>query len=85
LIAGQTAQIATLAAGLEYLETRTPEGLTGPSGVLAGQAAMIRAFHDFQNRQRAFLEIHGLVTPSPDPGRRGLGESSRIEAANPPL
>ena len=33
LIAGQTAQIATLAAGLEYLETRTPECLTGPSGV----------------------------------------------------
>jgi hypothetical protein len=61
LIDGQTAQIATLAAGLEFLETRTPEGLTGPSGVLAGRAAMIRATHDFQNRQRAFLETHGLI------------------------
>src|SRR5271157_1626883 len=61
LIDGQTAQIATLAAGLEYLETRAPEGLTGPSGVLAGQAAMNRAGHDFQDRQRAFLETHGLV------------------------
>jgi rhomboid protease GluP len=69
LIAGQTAQIATLSAGLEYLETRTPECLTGPSGVLAGQAAMIRAGHDFQNRQRAFLETHGLLTRSHDPGR----------------
>ncbi|MBV8312014.1 MAG: rhomboid family intramembrane serine protease [Planctomycetaceae bacterium] len=69
LIADQTAQIATLAAGLEYLETRTPELLTGPSGVKAGQAAMTRAGRDFQNRQRAFLETHGLVTRSPDPGR----------------
>ena len=69
LIAGQNAQIATLAAGLEYLETRTPECLTGPSGVLAGRAAMSRAVDDFQNRQRAFLETHGLVTRSPDPGR----------------
>ncbi len=69
LIAGQTAQIATLAAGLEYLETRTPECLTGPSGVRAGRAAMMRAGHDFQNRQRAFLETHGLVMRSPDPGR----------------
>ena len=68
LIDGQTAQIATLAAGLEYLQTRTPEILTGPSGVLAGKAAMIRAGHDFQNRQRAFLETHGLVTRGPDPG-----------------
>lgn len=69
LIDGQTAQIATLAAGLKYLETRTPECLTGPSGVRAGRAAMMRAGHDFQNRQRAFLETHGLVTRSPDPGR----------------
>jgi len=61
LIDGQTAQIATLAAGLDYLETRAPESLTGPSGVLAGQAAMNRAGHDFQDRQRAFLETHGLV------------------------
>jgi hypothetical protein len=68
LIDGQTAQIATLAAGVEYLQTRTPECLTGPSGVLAGKAAMIRANHDFQNRQRAFLETHGLVTRGPDPG-----------------
>jgi rhomboid protease GluP len=69
LIDGQTAQIATLAAELEYLETRTPEGLTAPSGVLAGQAAMMRAGHDFQNRRRAYLEAHGLVTRSPNPGR----------------
>ena len=69
LIDGQTAQIATLAAGLKYLETRTPECLTGPSGVRAGRAAMMRAGHDFQNRQRTFLETHGLVTRSPDPGR----------------
>ena len=69
LIAGQSAQIATLAAGLEYLETRTPECLTGPSGVRAGRAAMMRAGHDFQNRQRAFLETHGLLTRSHDPGR----------------
>ena len=69
LIDGQTAQIATLAAGLEYLETRTPECLTGPSGAAAGRTAMMRAGHDFQNRQRAFLETHGLVTRSPDPGR----------------
>jgi len=61
LIDGQTAQLATLAAGLEYLETRTSESLTGPSGVLAGQAAMMRAGHEFQDRQRAFLETHGLV------------------------
>jgi hypothetical protein len=61
LIDVQTAQIATLAAGLEYLETRAPEGLTGPSGVRAGQAAMIRAFYDFQKRQRAFIEAHGLI------------------------
>src|SRR5271157_4203476 len=69
LIDGQTAQIATLAAGLKYLETRTPECLTGPSGVRAARAAMMRAGHDFQNRQRAFLKTHGLVTRSPDPGR----------------
>jgi len=61
LIDGQTAQLATLTAGLEYLETRTSESLTGPSGVLAGQAAMMRAGHEFQDRQRAFLETHGLV------------------------
>jgi len=30
--------------------------------VLAGQAAMNRARDDFQNRQRAFLETHGLIT-----------------------
>ena len=30
---------------------------------------MMRAGHDFQNRQRAFLKTHGLVTRSPDPGR----------------
>ena len=54
LIAGQTAQTATLAAGLEYLETRSPVCLTGPSGVLAGQAAMSRAVDDFQNRQARF-------------------------------
>jgi len=62
LIDGQTAQLATLTAGLEYLETRTSESLTGPSGVLAGQAAMMRAGHEFQDRQRAFLETHGLNT-----------------------
>ena len=69
LIDGQTAQIATLSAALEYLETRTPEHLTGPSGVLAGQDAMTQASREFQNRQRAFLETHGLVTRNPDPGR----------------
>jgi hypothetical protein len=62
LIDGQTAQLATLAAGLEYLETRNPERLTGPSGVRAGQAAMNRAVHDFQDHRRAFLETHGLIT-----------------------
>jgi len=67
LIDGQTAQLATIAAGLEYLETRVPEGLTGPSGVLASQAAMIRAVHDFQNRQRVYLKIHGLITRGDGP------------------
>jgi|GEM_PF-948916 len=67
LIDGQTAQLATLAAGLEYLETRTSESLTGPSGVLAGQAAMMRAGHEFQDRQRAFLETHGLNTRGDGP------------------
>jgi rhomboid protease GluP len=67
LLEGQTAQIATLAAGLEYLETDAPEGLTGPSGVLAGQAAMMRAVHDYQDRQRAFLETHGLITSGDGP------------------
>ncbi len=62
LIDGQTAQVATIAAGLEYFETRAPEALTGPSGVLAGEAAMIRAGQEFQDRQRAFLETHGLNT-----------------------
>jgi len=67
LIDGQTAQLATLTAGLEYLETRTSESLTGPSGVLAGQAAMMRAGHEFQDRQRAFLETHGLNTRGDGP------------------
>ncbi len=67
LIDGQTAQLATLAAGLEYLETRNPERLTGPSGVLTGQAAMLRAGHEFQDRQRAFLETHGLNTRGDGP------------------
>jgi rhomboid protease GluP len=62
LIDGQTAQLAMLAAMLEYLETRNPERLTGPSGVRASQAAMIRAIHDYQTRQRAYLETHGLNT-----------------------
>ena len=68
LIEGQSAQIATLAAGLEYLKTPNPEALTGPSGVLAGQAAIIRAGREFQNRQRVYLETHGIVTGSPEPG-----------------
>ena len=50
LIDGQTAQIATLDAALEYLETRTPEGLTGPSGVLAGRTAMT-SLDEFQKRR----------------------------------
>jgi hypothetical protein len=61
LIDAQTAQLAALTAGLAYLETPTPEGLTGPSGVRAGQTAMIRDFIDFQNRHRAYLETHGLI------------------------
>ena len=68
LIDAQTAQVATLAAGLEYLATRAPEGLTGPSGVLAAQAAMVRAGHEFQNRQSAYLKTHGLAARSPNPG-----------------
>ncbi len=62
LIDGQTAQVATIASGLEYLETRAPKALKGPSGMLAGEAAMIRAGQEFQDRLRAFLETYGLNT-----------------------
>jgi rhomboid protease GluP len=62
LIDGQTAQVATIASGLEYLETRAPKALTGPSGVLADEAAMMRAGHEFQDRLREFLETYGLNT-----------------------
>ncbi len=50
LIEGQTAQISTLAGDLEYLESPTPERLTGPSGVLAREALMIRLFRELENR-----------------------------------
>jgi rhomboid protease GluP len=68
LIDGQNAQLAALAAGLEYLQSPVAERLTGPSGLRASQAAMIHALLDFQDRRVAFLESHGLVTRSPDGG-----------------
>jgi len=66
LVDRQTGQIATLAASLRFLETRSQ---AGRAGVLEGGTAMIRAGHDFENRQRAFLETHGLVARSSNPER----------------
>jgi hypothetical protein len=69
LIEGQTGQLATLAASLEYLDTRDRKCLTGPGGVLAGRAAMIRSSREFEKRQLAYLESHGLMDHNSDPGR----------------
>ena len=55
LIDGQTAQIDVLGAGLEYLETRNPESLTGPSGVVADEAAIMHAIQNVHNRRTEFL------------------------------
>ncbi len=67
LIDGQDAQIATLAAAIKYLETRKTDWLTGPTGVFAGEAAVLRATQDLKRRQQTLLESHGLVTGGDDP------------------
>jgi rhomboid protease GluP len=61
LINGQAAQIATIAGDLEYLDSPTPDRLTGPYGVLVRHSMMIRLFRELENRQRAYLESNGLT------------------------
>ena len=67
LIDSQDAQSATLAAALKYLETRKVDWLTGPAGVFAGEATLLRVSQDLKKRQRTLLESHGLVTGDDDP------------------
>ncbi len=77
LLAGQTAQTVTLTAELEYLKTRKSDCLTRPDGVLASQAASMRAARDFQNRERAFLETHKLIARAVDPGKNSVTTQSK--------
>lgn len=77
MLAGQTAQTVTLTAELEYLKTRKSDCLTRPDGVLASQAASMRAARDFQNRERAFLETHKLIARAVDPGKNSVTTQSK--------